>query len=362
LAARVGARVSESADDLLARDDVNAVVIATPPHTHAPLTLAALAARRHVFCEKPAATDVSSADAVRLAVHRSGCIYVVDHVLRFNPVLCALTRLHDCGLLGPVQRFAFDNDASDEDLPSDHWFWDETVSGGIFVEHGVHFFDAAQLVTGRPATHVQAVGTTRADGVMDTVACTVTHAGGALAGHAHGFSHPHRAERQLMRVDYGLAEARVHGWIPLRADIDVWTDRATEFEKLPARRAELLHVAGYRLDQAARVEVDIQRDAARARLRTRGVVHDAPHHVRLTIDLGWPEAKAHVYRESVRAALADFSSCIRTGDAPRAGIDQGRDAVAVAVAARAAVRDGRTHRVESRPAVPTQEVPCSAPV
>jgi hypothetical protein len=124
----------------------------------------------------------------------------------------------------------------------------------------------------------------------------------------------------------------------------------------------LLHVAGYRLDQAARVEVDIQRDAARARLRTRGVVHDAPHHARLTIDLGWPEAKAHVYRESVRAALADFSSCIRTGDAPRAGIDQGRDAVAVAVAARAAVRDGRTHRVESRPAVPTQEVPCSAPV
>jgi predicted dehydrogenase len=40
-----------------------------------------------------------------------------------------------------VLRGTFENYASDEGLGPDHWFWDRTKSGGIFIEHGVHFFD-----------------------------------------------------------------------------------------------------------------------------------------------------------------------------------------------------------------------------
>ena len=329
-------RIDVAADEaaLLADDRVEAVILATPPNTHAPLALQALAAGRHVFCEKPVALTLDDADAVRDAVASSGRTFVVDHVLRYNPLLAALCRLGAEGLLPRVRRFAFENDAADEDLPAGHWFWDHSVSGGILLEHGVHFFDAAAMLIGTPAEHVQAIGGTRPDGRVDTVVCTVAHTGGALATHAHGFSHAHRAERQLMRLDYGLAEARVHGWIPLRCDLDVWTDQVDAFEQLPERAAELLEVPGVRPSVDERIAVTVEPDAAPG--------FDAPHHVTAHIDLGGPTAKQRVYRESVRAALLDLATCARTGAAPRAGIAVGHAAVQVAAAGTRAMQQGHT--------------------
>ncbi len=292
------------------------MVIATPPSTHAPLSLDALAAGRHVFCEKPLALTVAEAETVRDAAVASGRTFVVDHVLRYNPVLAALRRLHEAGVLGAVQRFAFENDAADEDLPCGHWFWDDAVSGGILLEHGVHFFDAAAMLIGAPARRVQAIGTTRADGRTDTVVCTVAHAGGALATHAHGFSHAHRAERQLMRLDYGLAEARVHGWIPLRAELDIWTDRVDAFERIADDGGDLLAVPGIPASGHERVDVRVERDVAPADTRARGVPRRAPHHVTVRIDLGGPERKQAVYRDSVAAALLDLARCAQTGSDP----------------------------------------------
>lgn len=333
-----GACTADTAADLaalLADSRVGAVVIATPPHTHAQLTVQALAAGRHVFCEKPVALTTADAQQVRDAVAVSGVTYVVDHVLRYNPILAALARLTDQQLLGPVQRFTFDNDAADEDLPPEHWFWDDNISGGIFLEHGVHFFDAAAMLIGAAPLHVQAIGSSRPDGRTDTVVCTVAHAGGALATHAHGFSHPHRAERQLMRIDYGLAEARIHGWIPLRCDLDIWADddAATAYADLPARTAELLHVPGARPSARAQITCTIDRNAAPAHLTTRDAAHQAPHHITARLDLGGPDTKQAVYRESVRAALLDLATSARNGTTPAADIHAGLAAVSLAEAA-----------------------------
>jgi predicted dehydrogenase len=333
---------------LLGDDKVDAVVIATPPNTHASLSLQALAAGRHVFCEKPLALTEAEAATVRDAAVASGRSFVVDHVLRYNPVLAALRRLHDAGVLGAVQRFAFENDAADEDLPRGHWFWDDATSGGILLEHGVHFFDAAAMLIGAPAQRVQAIGTRRADGRTDTVVCTVAHAGGALATHAHGFSHAHRAERQLMRLDYGLAEARVHGWIPLRAELDVWTDRVDVFERIAVDAGDLLAVPGITPSGHESIDVAAERDVAPADARARGVPCRAPHHVSIRIDLGGPERKPAVYRDSVAAALLDLVSCAQTGSTPQADVDAGHTAVQVAAAGTAALRDGHIHHLPDR--------------
>ncbi|MDQ2739704.1 MAG: Gfo/Idh/MocA family oxidoreductase [Actinomycetota bacterium] len=337
---------------LLGDDRVHAVVITTPPSTHARLSLQALAGGRHVFCEKPVALAESDADEVRKAVLASQRTFVVDHVLRYNPVLAALRRLQDADLLGAVHRLAFENDASDEDLPAEHWFWDDKVSGGILLEHGVHFFDAAAMLIGAPALQVQAMGSTRTDGRTDTVVCTVAHAGGALATYSHGFSHAHRAERQLLRLDAGLAEARVHGWIPLRAELDVWTDRVDAFEELPAHAADILVVPGVRPSGREHIAVTVDRNAApAAATRARGAQHCAPHHVSVCIDLGGPDAKQAVYRESVRAALLDLATCARTGAVPRANIELGHAAVLVAAAGTRALHDGLTHHLATTEAL-----------
>ena len=227
-----------------------------------PSSLAALAAGRHVFCEKPLATTYDRAREVVAAAARHGRALVVDHVLRYNPVLAALVVLRD-ELLGPVQRFAFENDASDEHLPPDHWFWDEERSGGVFVEHGVHFFDAAHLLLGSRPEHLVAVTAARPDGRTDLVSATARHPGGALATHTHGFTHPDRCERQQMRLDHGPAEVRVEGWIPLRARVDGWTDDhgAAVAGRLPDRTAELMHVPGHRLGPGSGITAVVHRDA-----------------------------------------------------------------------------------------------------
>jgi predicted dehydrogenase len=285
---------------------------------------------------------------------------VVDHVLRYNPILRAVERLRD-PLLGPVQRFAFENDASDEDLGPDHWFWDEGISGGIFVEHGVHFFDAAHALIGSLPEAVQAMVGPRPGGAMvDLAVATTRHSGGVLATFAHGFSHAHRCERQLMRIDFGAAESRITGWIPVHAAIDVWTDDegAALADRLPGHTRELLAVAGHRLDDQARVEVAVERDAGPERARARGLTRHLPHRARISIDLGGEAAKQRVYAESVRAAMADLVRCARTGARPVAGPDEGRAAVVVAAAARRSARQERTvnlaHRLAAEPVHPTE--------
>jgi predicted dehydrogenase len=346
LAGAYGARATDSWRDLLDDDGVDAVVVATPPADHADIARAALEAGKHVFCEKPLAVDEADAADLVETVERTGLVLVVDHVLRYNPLLRALTRLRG-SLLGPVQRFCFENDASDEDLGPDHWFWDESRSGGIFVEHGVHFFDAAALLLDHEATSVQAVGARRPGGPVDLVSATVSHGDDVLATHTHSFTHAHRCERQLMRLDCGAAEVRVDGWIPVHAVIDAWVDDAglATAQALPDRTAELLHVPGFRLGPRAAIRVESHRDAAPAAARGRGAALDVPHHVRVELTLGGHPAKPEAYAESVRAALTDLTTCITAGGTPFSGVREGAAAVAVAVAATRSLRDHGSVRI-----------------
>lgn len=350
LAGRHGARATGSWQDLLSDPAVDAVVVTTPPACHATTARQALEAGKHVFCEKPLTLDEAEARELVATVGRTGRVLVVDHVLRYNPLLRALDRLRG-PLLGPVQRFCFENDASDEDLHPDHWFWDEATSGGIFVEHGVHFFDAAAMLIDRQPTAVQAVTARRPHGPVDLVSATVTHGADVLATHTHSFTHAHRCERQLMRLDCGPAEVRLEGWIPVHAVIDAWTDDAglRVAEGLGDRSAELLHVDGFRPGPRARILATVRRDAGAADARGRGVPLDLPHHVRVELTLGGHDAKQQAYAESVRAAMTDLVACIADGGPPASGAREGAAAVAVATAATRAARNGTTQPLAATP-------------
>ena len=341
LAKAYDATAHVSVEALLADDDVDVVVVATPPASHAGLATAALEAGKHVFCEKPLATSADELAALVAAAGRTDRVLVVDHVLRFNPVLRALSRLQD-KVLGQPQRFLFENDASDEDLDDEHWFWDETRSGGIFVEHGVHFFDAAAFLVGRAPSAVQATEARRTGtGLVDLVSATVRHGRDMLATHTHSFTHAHRCERQLMRLDYGTAEARVEGWIPVVATVDLWTDDAG-LATCETLTDHVLDVEGFRPVPGTSLTVRTRRDRGTPAARGRGHDLQVPHHVRIGLTLGGHEAKAGVYAESVRAAMADLVRSVTTGSRPHSGLAEGAAAVEVALAAAAAARTGTT--------------------
>jgi predicted dehydrogenase len=323
------------------------VVVATPPAAHAGAVVAALDAGRHVFCEKPLVTTAADLGDVEAAAGRSDAVLVVDHVLRHNPILRAVERLEEA-LLGRPHRFLFENDASDEDLDPGHWFWDERRSGGIFVEHGVHFFDAATMLVGRPPTAVQATTAARPaapgvgdSGPVDMVSATLRHGDDVLATHTHSFTHAHRCERQLMRLDHGAAETRIEGWIPVVATVDLWTDDEGVATCAALGRG-LLDVEGFRLSPRAAVDVRVEREAGPMAARGRGLDLLTPHRVRIDLTLGGHEAKGEVYAESVRAAMADLARCAATGDRPRSGLAEAAAAVSTALAATEAARTGTT--------------------
>ena len=350
LAARHGADEvtwTEALDDRA----VDAVVVASPPSTHSALAIEAIGAGKDVFCEKPLGMTPAEAVAVRDHAARHDRVVVVDHVLRYNPLLRGLRALQD-HLDWRPSRFLFENDAADESLPAEHWFWDEAHSGGIFVEHGVHFFDAAAIFLDAPATHVDATSTRR-DGwpSPDIVTASLVH-GDCLATHTHSFTHAHRAERQLMRIDYGVAEARVHGWIPVSADIDLLTDDAG-LDQLLALVAtpDFMGPARDGFTPSATVSIDASRRDQTA--QGRGTPFRASRRARVAMSLGGAPAKPAVYRASVADALRDLHACrLDRTRRPRSGPETAATAVAIAYAATEADRTGRRVRLEPLPPLP----------
>jgi predicted dehydrogenase len=151
-AAHLGAeRHVEDVEHLLAIDEIDVVHICTPNATHGDLVRAALAAGKHVVCEKPLATDpAEAAELVELAA-AAGLTATVPFVYRFYPMVReARARVAD-GTTGPVRllhgSYLQDWLAQDDD---DNWRVDVAAGGPsrAFADIGVHWCDLVEFVTG----------------------------------------------------------------------------------------------------------------------------------------------------------------------------------------------------------------------
>ncbi|MHC4981853.1 MAG: Gfo/Idh/MocA family protein [Planctomycetota bacterium] len=305
--------------ELIARDDVQIVHIATPPSTHYELVLAAAGAGKHVLCEKPLAMNVKQADEMLSACRKAGVIAPVNFVLRYNAVAEAAKAVITSGVLGRVLAARLTNCAADSNLPPGHWFWNKTVSGGIFIEHGVHFFDLYRYWLGEGEVidaHTETREGTRQE---DRVMCSVRHADGAVANHYHGFDQPGPMDRTDHRLVCELGDIRVEGWIPVTLTVDAAVDDAGA-KKL----AECC--------PGAKIEVLEKYEGNEGKLSSRGVKRKLSRRIRLSLT---PNAdKQAVYPESVRALLADQIAYIRDrSHARRITEANGREAVALAEAA-----------------------------
>jgi predicted dehydrogenase len=141
--------------DLLARTDIQAVYIATPSHTHPDLVEAAARAGKDIFCEKPLALTLAETDRALAAVAQAGVRLQVGFMRRTQPDYLRLKAAIRAGELGrPV---LFRSTQRDADAPPAS-FCDPAVSGGIFVDMGIHEFDLARWLFGDEIRVVQAVG------------------------------------------------------------------------------------------------------------------------------------------------------------------------------------------------------------
>lgn len=99
---------SRTVDELVAADDIDAVVIAAPARHHAQLALAALDHGKHTYVEKPLALTLSDAEQVVDRAAEAGRVLMVGHLLQYHPAFGALRDLVDRGELGAL-RYLYSN-------------------------------------------------------------------------------------------------------------------------------------------------------------------------------------------------------------------------------------------------------------
>jgi predicted dehydrogenase len=305
--------------DLMALDDVDIVHIATPPNTHYELALQALRAGKHVLCEKPLAVSTAQADEMLAAAKRAERIAPVNFVLRHNEVTHAVKRILESDVLGSLLSSRLTNSAGDTNLHPEHWFWDKRQSGGIFIEHAVHFFDLYHhwLGTGKVIdSHAELrPGTNQEDRVM----CTVRHDSGAIVNHYHGFDQITHMDRTNHHMVCEMGDIWIDEWIPINLTVDAAVDDEGA-ERLIAccPGGEIRAVEEYEYEQR--------------QVMGRGHMRYVTKRVRIHF---CPEAdKQLAYADSVRALMADQVAYIRDGRHRRIVTeDDGRQAVALAEAA-----------------------------
>jgi predicted dehydrogenase len=102
LAGHPTARGYESPEELFADEGIDAVAIATPVSSHAPLAVAALAAGKHVLVEKPLASSVRDAEAMVEAARQANRVLMVDHTFLFSGPVRKIRQLIDDGEIGDL--------------------------------------------------------------------------------------------------------------------------------------------------------------------------------------------------------------------------------------------------------------------
>ena len=302
---------------MLRDPEVEAVHIVTPPGLHAEMAVAALEAGKHVFVEKPLATTDADAQAILDAARRAGRVAGINFVMRYDPLYQAVQTITRAGWLGPLTHVGFENYASDEGLGDDHWFWDPVQSGGIFVEHSVHFFDIVGAVVGAPAQDVRGQTWTRGDGTgkEDRVLALVTYENGVEASFYHAFNRPGALERQTAHFAFARGHVTLHGWIPTSLDLTAIVDEAGRAGLASLLPLEI--VAGD--DTPPAVRGSGQTLAVTARVRA----HQS---------LGGPTP---VYLRAVQDAMADFARAVRDpSHRPLVTAEDGAASLRVALAAR----------------------------
>lgn len=216
-ASEVDALYYQDYDQLLADEEINLIYIATPPYLHAIQSRLALHAGKHVICEKPAAIKTSDAEELAAYAQKNNLLYTVNLMQRYNPLYAVVKNIIQEKWLGDFVHGFFENYASDEKLIPAHWFWDEEKSGGIFIEHGVHFFDMFQGWFGEgKLIHAMMIGREGSKGkVVDRVQAVVLY-GDNPVNFYHGFNQPKVLDRQELRLQFDRGDITLYEWVPVK--------------------------------------------------------------------------------------------------------------------------------------------------
>ena len=150
-----GQRTYGSYDELLADNDIEAVYIPLPNSLHAPWSIKALQARKHVLCEKPVALNASEAHAMEQEAKKAGCLLLEAFMYRFSPLVekaCEIVRSGQLGRITSVHSaFSFVMDEASENVRLE-----PALGGGSLYDVGCYAVNVQRVVLGREPKSVSA--------------------------------------------------------------------------------------------------------------------------------------------------------------------------------------------------------------
>lgn len=291
LATKVGAAlgVTEVFSDyrqLLKKEEVEAVVIATPSFTKPELVNAALESGKNVYCEKPLCVNLDDANKLVRMVEKSGSVFQMGFQRRFDPSLIRAREAVSSRKIGKILLIT----SRTRDPPGSIASWedDPKLSGGIFNDTCSHDFDIIRWISGSEFKSVSAIGKATQSpnraglGNYDTIVVSFELSDGAI-GHIDSCNH----------TLYGY-DTRVE-IIGTEADVLTSIGNKSECQILSKETTSNNYSDSYfqRFDEAYLVEV------------------------------------------------ADFVDCVQGGKTPRSGVRDGRIAVEIGIAASKSARESR---------------------
>lgn len=155
-AERFGARAYDSFGAALADPAIQAVFFVTPNHLHAPLTIQAAAAGRHVLCEKPMALSPAECRAMIDACQQTGVKLGIGFHLRNHPAHQRAREIVAAGTLGPLTFARVQWAINRRSVRPGWWGRSEQAGAGIMYGTGVHAIDLLRFVLGQEVEAVAA--------------------------------------------------------------------------------------------------------------------------------------------------------------------------------------------------------------
>ena len=134
-----------SAGEMFDKEELDGVILATPPKSHYPLTKMAADKGVHVLAEKPMASTVEDCQKMIEECRDSKVTLMIGHKKRFVPVLVRLKELAE-GELGPIKYMLHRYPLPW--MPNKEWFWQEDDGGGPILENAVHAADTLSFLMG----------------------------------------------------------------------------------------------------------------------------------------------------------------------------------------------------------------------
>jgi predicted dehydrogenase len=203
VAAQFGAVACAAEEEVLAREDIDAVYIATPAHLHAGQALRAAQAGKHILCEKPLGLTVAQAESVVDACRTAGVTLAVDFMMRFHAYHRAARRMIQEGTLG---RMVFGRAQLSCWYPPMAGAWRQdpaTGGGGSLIDMGGHCIDLLEMFLGRARSVSCRTGRlVHPYPSEDTAVVLLEFESGALGTADACFNIPDRASRNRLEL-YG---------------------------------------------------------------------------------------------------------------------------------------------------------------